>query len=134
MLNRYLRTRAARDQYVIAILRDRPPHCHKPVASSRGRRNIAPVFRSISKGLAQHKDVLAQVRLLHKGIRPYTFNKVVLGHNLAAVSNKDQQSFKNLKSNRDRLILAQQHRLGGVLVNVLESMKNQQNVHFNERR
>jgi hypothetical protein len=29
------------------------------------------------------------------------------------VSNKDQQSFKNLKSNRDRLILAQQHRLGG---------------------
>lgn len=78
-----------------------------PSADFPYRRNVAPVLGRVSERLAQHKDVLAQIRLLHKGVRPHAFHQFILAHSLAAVTNKDQQGFKDFRSDSDRLVFTQ---------------------------
>lgn len=72
---------------------------------------MAAIFGCISEGLAQHENVLAQVRLFDEGVGPELAHQLVFGDDLAIIPEQDEESLENLWSDRDRSAPAQQELL-----------------------
>ena len=124
LLNDHLSTRAALYNQVLTIVHHRAHVCRETIASSREGHDVTPVLRSVSKGFAEHKDVLAQVCFLDKGIRPDGFHKLVLGNHLSTVTNQDQQRFKDFRRDGHGLVFAQQNLLVGIYPKRSELVEN----------
>ena len=76
------------------------------------------------KALRILEDVLAQVRFLDKESRPYSLHQFVLGDDLPAVANKNEERFEGLWRDRDGLIFAQQDLFIGVDLKGAEFVEN----------
>ena len=56
-------------------------------------------------------DVLRQVRLFHKRVRPHPLHQVIFLDQVAAVLHQEEQRFESLRSQRNRFPIAQQQPL-----------------------
>ena len=62
-------------------------HIFGEAVSSPGHgHDVAMVLRGLAQRLAQHKDVAAEIGLLHEGVRPDRLHQVVFGDDLFAVA------------------------------------------------
>src|SRR5580704_490549 len=75
----------------------------KAIADARNGEDIALTVLALAEGLAQKKDILAEVSLFHEAVGPNGLHKFRLFDNPAAVVHQEEQYFKGFRRKGQKL-------------------------------
>ena len=65
-------------------------HALGETISTAGHGNDVAVLGTLAERLPQHENVAAEVRLLHKSVRPHRFHQIIFGDDLSAMPHQNQ--------------------------------------------
>ena len=69
---------------------------NKAVSLARNRDDVLMVLRGFTQGLAQYKDILAEIGLFHEAVRPESLHQVFFGNDLRLVLHQNKESIERL--------------------------------------
>ena len=96
---------AAHDQIAVRFCNLR--HLQSESVAPPGHRNdVFRVVGLIAQGFPKLKDVLAEIGLLNKGVRPQDLHQVVLQNDPFAVLHEHQKRFEGLRRQGNRFLIA----------------------------
>src|ERR1041384_1583676 len=93
------------------------------VASPRDRLDVLTSVLALTKGLPQLRNILGQVSLFNKSIRPDLLHKAVLCDNLTAALNEREQHVEDFWGKRDDFLIAKQQPFSRVYPETAELIK-----------
>jgi len=78
----------------------------QPIPAPRHRLDVRAAVRLVSERLAQHVDVLCEVGLIDKGVRPEGFDQLGFRHHTVAVLGEQHQQVEGLGGKGNRVAAA----------------------------
>src|SRR3954447_10729780 len=84
------------------------------VAMTRNGHDVVVLIRPLAECAPQRRDLADQIVLLHRGIRPYQIQQLVLTDDTVAVMEQNDENVERLCRNPYRSIVAAQRSLVGI--------------------